>query len=312
MIFPTIKASQHNFSNANRYIMKLLVAITTAVSFTAFVSCNNVSKVEDESADNSYSQVDTAQLETSPLADIDTRTDLSNTSTDEEPSTDETPAESAEENYLTETEVVEVDTVATNIAYDVNRRTIEQVDTVAATKTYEVQRKVIKKKILVDTITETVSKKQQVEFEEGDYEVLNEEVVQDTVRKRIDHNDQSSAKPESEKSQDSTTKDSEQNSNEQTSEQANAASTERVEKPDTVEAEKPDSTPAEVQPDEPNIQTTKSESNEAETEASANSQENQEGEEKAEEMSPEETERRAPSYQPAQQDTTKTSEESSQ
>jgi len=293
--------------------MKLLVAITTAVSLTAFVSCNNASKVEDETADNSYSQVDTAQLESSSLADIDARTDLNKTGTDEEADTNEATTESAEENYLTETEVVKVDTVATNIAYDVNRRTIEQVDTVAATKTYEVQRKVIKKKILVDTITETVSKKQQVEFEEGDYEVLNEEVVQDTVRKRIDHTTQSSAESKSEESQkqEIATKNAEQSDNQQTSEQANNTSAERVVEPETVKAEKPGSTPAEVQPDKPNIQTSQSESNETEAEASTSNQKNQKDETEAEEMSSEETERRAPSYQPAQQDTTKTTEESS-
>ncbi|WKN40637.1 hypothetical protein [Tunicatimonas pelagia] len=173
--------------------MKLIISLITTLSFIALLGCNtNNNQSERATTTDSYSAVDITEQKI--FDDINTRTDLNQTSASEEANVTE-DSESASSTY-TEAEMVEevvmVDTVATNIAYDVNRRTIEQVDTVGATKTYEVKRKIIKKKILVDTVTETVSKEQQVEFEKGNYKVLNEKVVRDTVNERIEHTTSSS------------------------------------------------------------------------------------------------------------------------
>lgn len=164
------------------------LTIVTLLAFAMMLSCGpNSNQVENDDTQDAYSTVDADEEEA--LGDVDTHLNINETRTDETEDLVEN-SESASNNY-TEAKTVEVvvktDTIATNIAYDVNRRTIEQVDTVSATKTYEVTRKIVKKKILVDTITETISKEQQIEFEKGDYKVLNEKVVQDTVMERIDH-----------------------------------------------------------------------------------------------------------------------------
>lgn len=241
--------------------------IITLSSFALMLSCNpsdNQGEREDTQAVDS--NTDAANEEV--LSDIDTRTDMNKTTSGKNES-----SQPANENYTeaeTVEEVVKTDTLATNIAYDVNRRTIEQVDTVAATKTYEVKRKIIKKKILVDTVTETVNQEQQVTFEKGDYEVLSEEVVQDTIVKRIDH---------------STTNAS---ATEQNSTKGHSTRLQPVEdaEPNTL------SQPIKTETPQQDVKVEKLSEQETETSSA--------------EVSPED-ERKTPSYQPTQSDTTKTS-----
>ena len=92
-----------------------------------------------------------------------------------------------DDNTFTETEVVQVDTIATRIVYDIKRRTIEQVDTVGATKTYEIRKRVLKRTVMLDTLTETEDQEQTVAFQKGDYKVLDEQIKSDSAVEIVDY-----------------------------------------------------------------------------------------------------------------------------
>nr|WKN38977.1 hypothetical protein K4G66_09710 [Tunicatimonas sp. TK19036] len=177
--------------------MKAFISLATGISLLYLVGCQKAGQ-DSSLSDNetSISGVDTTVIDSQPFAssDINQTSAVDTTATNEEAEEKKsttaqtnTVAEEDTANSYIETEVVDVDTVAMNVAYDVSRRTIEQVDTIGATTTYEVERKVIKRRVYVDTVTETVSKEQQVNYEKGDYKVLSEEVQEDTVTKTYDN-----------------------------------------------------------------------------------------------------------------------------
>ena len=95
-------------------------------------------------------------------------------------------AESEDGNTRVETEVISVDTVGAETTYDVNRKTIEQVDTVGATTEYDVEKTVVRKTVDIDTLTQDVDGQTRVDMEEGDYEVVDKSVEEESVTEEVD------------------------------------------------------------------------------------------------------------------------------
>ena len=172
--------------------------LSSVITLGALVSCNNINRdSEDVSTRAATLSADT--LETMKLSEVGS---LGQEETTAEPiatlvsdtvpgQTSTTPptattANQGDDTY-TETEVVQIDTVATRIVYDIKRRTIEQVDTVGATKTYEIKKRVLKRTVMVDTLTETEDQEQTVTFQTGDFKVLNEKVETDSAVKIVDY-----------------------------------------------------------------------------------------------------------------------------
>ena len=86
----------------------------------------------------------------------------------------------------TETEVVEVDTVDSNITYDVNRKTIELVDTTGATVEYDIERRVVKRTVGVDTVTREMTQEEVEAYERGDYNTVDTDVETDIETEDVD------------------------------------------------------------------------------------------------------------------------------
>lgn len=167
--------------------MKPIASLITGISIISLIGCNNIdSKNDNVDSQETVSGIDTVETGMEPVKDSLTAAEMDtirSTASDQSGQTEQSEGD----NTYTETEVVQVDTVATEIVYDVNRKTIEQVDTVGATKTYKVERKILKKTIEVDTITEIIDKEQDVAYEEGNYQVLDEKVEKDTVTEIINN-----------------------------------------------------------------------------------------------------------------------------
>ncbi len=140
------------------------------------VSCNKLSR--NDTNENALVTTDSLELETVQTPNLTNTNEIS--LNDSTASAQIDPQAIGDSTYI-ETEVVQIDTVSSKVAYDVNRRTIEQVDTVGATTTYQVTRKVIKKTIKVDTIVETMDKEENVAYQKGNYQKVDETVKQDTV-----------------------------------------------------------------------------------------------------------------------------------
>ncbi|MEQ9441234.1 MAG: hypothetical protein RIG62_19480 [Cyclobacteriaceae bacterium] len=158
--------------------MKVFISIITGISLISLIGCNNTSRNNDRAKASDADTTQQSVATTIPSSEITPATSTASAQSEEE---------GEEANYTETEEVVQVDTVGMTVEYDVNRRTIEQVDTVGATTTYEVERKIIKRRVRIDTVTETASEEKQVTYEEGDYKVLNEEVEKDTVTKTFDN-----------------------------------------------------------------------------------------------------------------------------
>ena len=93
---------------------------------------------------------------------------------------------SDDENTRVETEVTGVDTVGAETTYDVNRQVIEKVDTVGATTEYDIEKTVVKKTVKIDTLVQEVDGQTRVEMEEGDYEVVDKTVEEESVTEEVD------------------------------------------------------------------------------------------------------------------------------
>lgn len=157
--------------------MKPIISLITGISIITLIGCNNVDRENERVGSKAVlSDFDTTETAT----EMDT---VGSTASDQSSQAEQSEGDTT----YTETEVVQIDTVATEVVYDVNRRTIEQIDTVGATATHKVERKVIKRTVVVDTLTETVDKEQEVAYEEGNYKVVDEQVEQDTVTEIINH-----------------------------------------------------------------------------------------------------------------------------
>ena len=89
-------------------------------------------------------------------------------------------------NTRVETEVTDVDTVGAETTYDVNRQVIEKVDTVGATTEYDIEKTVVKKTVKIDTLIQEVDGQTRVDMEEGDYEVVDKTVEEESVTKEVD------------------------------------------------------------------------------------------------------------------------------
>ena len=171
----------------------LTVWLLSGAMLGGAVSCNNIAR-DNEDVSTRAATLSADSLETMKLSELGSlgkeEAPIATSASDTVPNNVATPpsaSSQSDDQTYTETEVVEIDTVATRIVYDVKRRTIEQVDTVGATKTYEIRKRVLKRTVMVDTLTETEDKEQTVAYETGDYKVLNEQVETDSVVEIVDY-----------------------------------------------------------------------------------------------------------------------------
>ena len=171
----------------------LKIWLLSGVVLGTVASCNNINRDSDDVSTRAAT-LSADSLETMKLSEVGSLgRDEVVSSTDTVPANEGTSTTAMStsagegDNTYTETEVVEIDTIATRIVYDIRRRTIEQVDTVGATKTYEIRKRVLKRTVMVDTLTETEDKEQTVAFEKGDYKVLDEKVETDSAVKIVDY-----------------------------------------------------------------------------------------------------------------------------
>lgn len=88
----------------------------------------------------------------------------------------------------TETTVMGTDTVEAETTYDVNKKVVEKVDTVGATTEYDVEKEVVERTVKIDTTTEEYTRSKETEYTKGDYEVVEEEVEQETVSEEVEIN----------------------------------------------------------------------------------------------------------------------------
>ncbi len=86
----------------------------------------------------------------------------------------------------TETKVIGVDTVGAETTYDVREKEITQVDTVGATTEYEVEKQVVQKTVEIDTLTDEIKREDRASMQEGDYEVVDEDVDTKTVTEEVE------------------------------------------------------------------------------------------------------------------------------
>ena len=167
---------------------RLKLWLLSGMTLGVIASCNNINRDSSDMDDQAAISTDT--LETMKLSEVGSvgANDPVTIVTDTVPDNAEV-ASSAKggDNTYTETEVVQIDTIATRIVYDIKRRTIEQVDTVGATKTYEIRKRVLKRTVMLDTLTETEDKEQTVAFQKGDYKLLDEKVENDSAVKIVDY-----------------------------------------------------------------------------------------------------------------------------
>ena len=171
--------------------MKLFFSLMAGVLVTSMVGCNRTTDQAALDADPTITdptmavEVDTFNTGIQSVADrnLTIRPDtVGPTASVQEPSIEANePTDNSSANTFTETEVVGIDTIATNVKYDINRKVIEQVDTVGATRTYEIRRRVVKRTVTLDTVVETLDKQQEVEYEQGNYQVAEERQLEDTV-----------------------------------------------------------------------------------------------------------------------------------
>ena len=170
--------------------MKLFFSLITGVLVTSMVGCNRTTDQAALDTDPTMAvDVDTLNTGIRSVADRDLtiKPDTVGPTAsieEEEPVAADEPTADIGSNTFTETEVVGIDTIATNVKYDINRKVIEQVDTVGATKTYEIRRRVVKRTVTLDTVVETLDKQQEVEYEKGNYKVADERQLEDTVVER--------------------------------------------------------------------------------------------------------------------------------
>ncbi len=164
--------------------MKTILSTITALSLIYLTGCN---LGREDTRENALAG-DTTTVPSDNLIvtdDMTTNDSLASIQADELRPKDEISQRSEGSNTYTETEVVKVDTIGSEVVYDVNRRTIEQVDTIGATTIYQVKRTVIKRTVQVDTVTETVDEEQNVAFAKGDYKKVDEKVEKDSVTKQM-------------------------------------------------------------------------------------------------------------------------------
>ena len=166
--------------------MKLFFSLIAGVLVTSMVGCNRTTDQAAVDTDPAMAiDVDTLNTGIQSVADrnLTIRPDtVGPTASIEEPSTEVSkPVDNNNANTFTETEVVGIDTISTNVKYDINRKVIEQVDTVGATRTYEIRRRVVKRTVTLDTVVETLDRQQEVEYEQGNYKVADERQLEDTV-----------------------------------------------------------------------------------------------------------------------------------
>lgn len=169
----------------------LTLWLLSGMTLGIVTSCNNINRdSEDVSARAATLSADTLRtMQLSELGSVgrEENTSLSTDTVPDNSSTALAPPAAGDDSTYIETEVVQIDTIATRTVYDIKRRTIEQVDTVGATKTYEIRKRVLKRTVMLDTLTETVDQEQTVAFQEGDYKVLNEQVREDSAVKVVDY-----------------------------------------------------------------------------------------------------------------------------
>ncbi len=166
--------------------MKTILSTITALSLIYLTGCN---LGREDTRENSLAG-DTTETPSDNLMVTDgitTNDSLASIQADElRPKDEGSQAQASEGNKTyTETEVVKVDTIGSEVVYDINRRTIEQVDTIGATTIYQVKRTVIKRTVQVDTVTETVDEEQNMTFAKGDYKNVDEKVEKDSVTKQM-------------------------------------------------------------------------------------------------------------------------------
>ena len=174
--------------------------LSSMIALGASVGCNNINRdSEDVSTRAATLSADT--LETMKLSEVgslgreetttqETTALVADTVPGQPSKSTASPATATTnqgDDTYTETEVVQIDTVATRIVYDIKRRTIEQVDPVGASKTYEIKKRVLKRTVMIDTLTETEDQEQTVTFQTGDYKVLDEKVETDSAVEIVDY-----------------------------------------------------------------------------------------------------------------------------
>ena len=86
-----------------------------------------------------------------------------------------------DDTVATDTEVVNTDTTDADINYNVKRKVVEKVDTVGATKEYDIEREVARTQTTVDTLSEEYAREKNIDYEDGDYQVVDEDVESETV-----------------------------------------------------------------------------------------------------------------------------------
>ncbi len=164
--------------------MRTLLAYITGISLIYLAGCNHTNQERSSASnDETVLDYDSTEVYQNRNAMLSAENDNDTVAVNDKEMAAPSTAEG--DTTYTETEVAQIDTIETTVTYDVNRRTIEQVDTIGATKTYEIERKVIKKTVVIDTLTETVDKEQEVDYEKGNYQVLDEQVEKDTVTETI-------------------------------------------------------------------------------------------------------------------------------
>ena len=90
-----------------------------------------------------------------------------------------------DDTVVTDTDVVNTDTTDADINYNVKRKVVEKVDTVGATKEYDIEREVARTQTTVDTLSEEYAREKNIDYEDGDYQVVDEDVESETVTEEL-------------------------------------------------------------------------------------------------------------------------------
>ena len=93
----------------------------------------------------------------------------------------DTASTTTDDATVTDTDVVNTDTTGADVNYNVKRKVVEKVDTVGATKEYDIEKDVARTQTTVDTLTEEYAREKNIDYEEGDYQVVDEDVESETV-----------------------------------------------------------------------------------------------------------------------------------